>query len=606
MDDIGRAVVAHPIRDTIGLVLERVDVIEETSKLLDGWAEQSGVVEALTIGQTSFWYYVRLRHWLWLQERVLWAAVLRRLLDEHHPTQVVVDDDADTALLDVARLIATDDGLHLRVETANPRPTPVDGGGSRPRRGLLPRLRALAARVRRSGPPTSAAAARSTAPAHDVVDERLARLAAEDGKRLLVVLTHASQRIETDEGPRFMNPYLGPVIDALRGTRLDPILVDRRARRAGMSASPAETTGADRLLPIDAVRDDDVPVDPGAKARSLEAARAIALVAAPAFTSGIDLGPDLAREVSQSAVRWFPRKHLEIGRMRLMLERLPVAGILVADEYHRQECLEAAAAAGVPVVAIQHGTIYRRHNGYAHSTRPPQLRLPDRTYVFGSWERDLLVGASVYHDDEVVVGGSPRIDLYRHDAVDRDAVRAEYGIEPGMRLLVLSGTYGAVYRRFHYPVALARLFDRPLPNVHLVVKQHPAEADEGPYRAVIEGVAALGGFAPPPITLVQHVDLYRLLAAADAHLGVHSTVLTEAVFVGTPNLLAAGVLGGDLLDYVASEVAVPVVTGADLLEALGTSPGSMTREARAAFIARHFEPGKAATRIADHLLATVR
>ena len=35
-------------------------------------------------------------------------------------------------------------------------------------------------------------------------------------------------------------------------------------------------------------------------------------------------------------------------------------------------------------------------------------------------------------------------------------------------------------------------------------------------RAVIESVASAHGFAPPPITVVQHVDLYRLLAAADA------------------------------------------------------------------------------------------
>jgi hypothetical protein len=153
-------------------------------------------------------------------------------------------------------------------------------------------------------------------------------------------------------------------------------------------------------------------------------------------------------------------------------------------------------------------------------------------------------------------------------------------------MIVLSGTYGGIYRRLLYPLLLARLFDRPMPGVHVVVKQHPAEPDEGPYRAVIEGVAAAGGFAPPPVTIVKDVDLYRLLAAADAHLGIHSTVLTEAVFVGTPNLLATGVLGGDLLDYVAAGVALPVATGTELLEALDTAPSAIT-PARAAFILRH-------------------
>jgi hypothetical protein len=276
----------------------------------------------------------------------------------------------------------------------------------------------------------------------------------------------------------------------------------------------------------------------------------------------------------------------------------------VADEYHRQDWLEAAASVGVPVAAIQHGTINRLHLGYVHPSRPPELRLADRTYVFGRWEGDLLVADSIYRDDEVVVGGSPRLDMYRRRAVDRDTVRAEHGVAPGDRMLVLSGTWGTLYRRFHYPVVLARLFDRPLPRVHLVVKLHPGEPDEGPYRDVIEGVAAAMGFAPPPITVTQHVDLYRLLGAADAHLGINSTVLTEAVLVGCPNLLASGLAGGDLLDYVAAGVALPVEDGAGLLAALdAAAEGAITENARTAFIASHFEPGAATDRIAADLLA---
>jgi hypothetical protein len=203
----------------------------------------------------------------------------------------------------------------------------------------------------------------------------------------------------------------------------------------------------------------------------------------------------------------------------------------------------------------------------------------------------------------VVVAGSPRLDLVRPEPAAREPVRRELGVRDGDRMVVLSGTWGPLHRRFHYPVVLARLFDRPLERVHLVVKQHPAEMDEGPYRSVIEGVARAGGFAPPPITVVRDVDLYRLLGAADAHLGVHSTVLTEAVFVGVPNLLAAGIQGGDLLDYVAAGVALPVSDGGDLLAALErVAAGAITDEARAAFLARQFEPGNATERIADDLL----
>src|SRR5688500_10145898 len=57
------------LRDVAARVLASVDLIAETSGHLDRWAGTSGVIERLTIKDTSFWFYVRLRHWAWLQER---------------------------------------------------------------------------------------------------------------------------------------------------------------------------------------------------------------------------------------------------------------------------------------------------------------------------------------------------------------------------------------------------------------------------------------------------------------------------------------------------------------------------------------------------------
>jgi len=253
--------------------------------------------------------------------------------------------------------------------------------------------------------------------------------------------------------------------------------------------------------------------------------------------------------------------------------------------------------------------IYRHHNGYIHPSRPAGLRLPERTYVFGRWERELLLHESVYRDDEVRVGGSPRLDLVRPDPSARDAMRAELGATPDERVVVVSGSWGSMYRGIHYPICLAGLMDRALPNVHIVVKLHPGEQDEGPYRAVLERAAAVRGLPAPRITIVQAVDLYRLLVAADAHLGVHSTVLTEAVVTGTPNLLADSLAAADLLGYVEAGVATPVRDGGDVLAALdraAAAGGLSTAEARAAFVADHFEPGCASERIAGELLGWLR
>ncbi len=400
-----------------------------------------------------------------------------------------------------------------------------------------------------------------------------------------------------------MNPYLGPIIERLRATPLDPIEVDLRlaVTDAGWTATGAAED--DRRLPSDVLA--VVAPDVHISAEFEEANAIVARLAAldqPLVVDGIDLGRELVGRVVDDARRFLAVEIRQYRRVRRLLARLRPAGILLADEYHHQAWLAAASAEGVRTAAVQHGLIYRWHNGYIHPSRPAGLRLPDRTYVFGRWERDLLIEAGVYRPDEVVVGGSPRLDLIRPEPVDRAAIRAALGIDPADRMLVLSGTWAPMYRQFFYPAALARLFDRAMPGVHLVVKLHPHEPDDGPYRAVIEGVACAGGFEPPKISVIGRFDLYQLLGAADAHLGIHSTVLTEAVVSGTRNLIAATFAASDLLGYVDAGVALPVRDGGDILAALEAPLDTLTDDARRrSFLEAHFEPGSASARIAGDL-----
>ena len=635
------------VRDIAEKFLSVHDLIAETSARLDRWAETSGVVEQLTIGDTSFWYYVRLRHWAWLEERVLWAGIVEEIVRDLRPARIVCSPDTDVALADVLRLAAARDGIELTIETPR-EPDPSVGAGRGPsapggagpatpsppvgarttglRHSALARL-ARRVRNRVLGPPP-------ITPRRQELQARVAQirslvdaLEAEPEARLLVVHEHARQRVETPDGPRSMNPYLDPIVDRLRGTRLEPIVLDIRARAGQDAAWERVGSGRERrILPIDALAAEppaSTASDASGSARSIggpphahpvpASGPAPPLVdpglaawrdsaGSPIEAFGIDLGPLLAVEVAETASRWLPGMAVAIERIERFLARIRPAGIILADEYHRQDWMAAAGARGIPVAAVQHGMIYRYHNGYIHAARPASLRLPQRTYVFGRWERDLLRTASVYHDEEVNVGGSPRLDLVVPDPGGRERIRAELGIGPDERLVLVSGTWGGLYRRFHYPIALAALVDRPLPKVHIVVKLHPGEPDEGPYRAIIEGAATAGGFAPPPITIVQSIDLYRLLAAADAHLGIHSTVLTEAVVTRTPNLLADGLAGADLLGYVPAGVALSVRDGAGLLAALdAAAAGALTETDAAAFADAHFEPGSASERIAASL-----
>jgi hypothetical protein len=295
------------------------------------------------------------------------------------------------------------------------------------------------------------------------------------------------------------------------------------------------------------------------------------------------------------------------ARIDRLLAMVRPAAILMINEYSRPEWIVAARRRGIRTAAVQHGVIHPLHAGYILPARSAAMPLVDRTYLFGPYEARLLSGASVYQPDELLVTGAPRLDLVDPlglDPAERAAVRSDLGVAPGARLIVFSSTSSVAVRRTVIAAAFDLVLDRPWPDVHLVVKLHPGEDDGQFYVALITDLAHARGFAAPPVTVVKQIDLFKLLFAADAHLGVHSTVLTDSVVVGTPNLIVTRVGDGDLLGYVAAGVARPIETGADLLAALNAprdpADGSAAREA---FLADHFAAGPAAPRIAADLVA---
>ena len=586
------------LRDLIVRAPVGRDLLAESMNRLDAWAEGTGVIEASTVDGLSAWYHRRLHLWRWLHERLAWLAILDLLLADASVDTIVVPAD-DTALAQMARLATVSRELEIRIEpatTANRASTgPVPERRPDTDRRPIARLRRLPTRVH-------------SAIRRARIDRRLARLAAEPRRLLVLVSPGDRQLISTPDGPRHRNPFLDPVIDALAGSALDPIVLELGATTDGDDWTRLSAPAAARTLPGELLATRfSRPGDIDARARVEAAAARVKAISAPLLVGRVDLGPSVKDELIE--------RLRDLPRMRRLLQRLHPAGILLVNEYGRPEWLVAADAEGIPSTAIQHGIIHRYHVGYLYPERPPQLLLPDATYVFGGYEARLLTGTSVYLPDEVVVAGSPRLDLVADTEpgavgrpATREAVRRELGVADGNRLVVVSTTAAAVLTRFGVIPALGRLFDHPLPGVHLVIKLHPAETDGTRYERLIEGIAAARGRPAPPFTVVKAIDLYRLLAAADAHLGSYSTVLTEATVLGTPNLLAAADAGGDLLDYVAAGVARPVSDGADLLLALdeaGDPEGSDAATARAAFVLEHFRPGPAAPRIAADLVGRI-
>jgi hypothetical protein len=583
-------------RPLLGAVIERVDMFDHALDLVDAWAAATGIADRLAVDGVTYWFRLRETMWRWLHERLLWRAVIEALDPSHAAANVVVPSD-EIALGDVASL-TWPGRVTSEPASAPPSRTPRGFPGRVP--GGV-RLGRLFGRARAAIAPNAEQAERARR--DSVLARRVSEIVAGPAPRVIVLTNPATyQRVGADGGSP-ADPLFGSVIPRLRQSGITPVLFGthlnhhRDEQWAPVEAEPS-------LLPQSLLRarwstdDDDPRADQAvaAIATALAALRGVSLDA-----DGLDLGPAFIDALEAAAIRIVRSDVQMLARITRLIGEIAPRAILLAQEGIRTPWLIAGGRTGVPVFAVQHGILYPRHPGYA-PIRHPRLVLPQRTFVYGDAEREMLVNRGVYRPDEVEVSGSPRLDLDKTpiDAAaansERAQIRRELGVADGDRLLVVSTVNLRFVQRSHFVHVLAQVLGGPLPHVHVAFKQHPGEFDAGPYRQLLEGLARAGGYQAPPISIVKDVDLYRLLRAADAHLGVLSTVLTEAVIVGRPNLIALVDRHADLLDYVAAGVARPVRSPEDLRAELGDLRPPDAR-ARKAFLDRHYRSGDATGRI---------
>jgi hypothetical protein len=600
----------RPLRPAFSSVVKAHDLFAESLDLVDRWGADADAAGIVQVAGVTYWFRLREELWHWTHERLLWRHALAAI-DPAGAYGTVSIPDNETALIDVVRAL----GRTLEIE-ATPAIEPGVAAAGEPAAGRLPHAmarflpaglrRALRRRVGR-GKGRGAARARPA----DALEQRLARLASEGGERVLVLTLPSSyQRVGSDSAAARRDPNLGTVIPALAEAGLQPIVIGW-----GMRGDRAEDVAAmevdQRLLPAGFIQSRwGRPEDADRAASAVEgvAARWRELEAVPFRIDGLDLSAAFAGFLRDLIARTFTSDLPMLARLERLIEDLKPRAILMTQEGRRLPVLIAASRAGVPTFALQHGVLYPAHPGYPDRRHPSHV-LPSCTFVFGEYEREVLE-AGAYRPGEVVVSGSPRLDVEDAPAPqererDRTAVRAQLGVAVGDRLLVVSTLHQPFVRRSHLVHMLEATLGGPLPGVHVVFKLHPGERDDGPYRALLTGLARAGGYAPPPMTIVKDIDLYRLLRAADAHLGQHSTVLTDAVIAGTPNLISLAEASADLLGYVAAGVARPVRDVGEVLAALH-DPERPSAGVRAAFLRAHFHEGRASTRIAGTIRSAVR
>ncbi len=592
------------LRPYFSTVVEEHDLFNESLGLLDGWAEAVGIADWLLVEGVTYWYRMRESLWQWVHERLLWRYTLAAA-DTAGLWHTVSLPSTEDALIDVVRAL----GRRIEVQ---PYPGRIETPVSQASRRTAGRYGPAALRrlYRRFRPTPESIAAAERRRRKGLLDDRFERLSSLHGQRVVVLTLPSSyQRIGADERDR-QDPNLGSVIPALRQAGLEPIVVGWSMDR-NSAEDWAIVERDDDLLPAHYIQARWArPEDDQRAARAVAAVRESlgGLDPVPLDLDGLDLGPALVETIRTSAERLIRSDVHELARVERFFDALHPSAVLMTQEGRRTPWLVAGARIGVPTFALQHGVLYPAHPGYA-DRRHPSLVLPSCTFVFGEYERRVLEGGA-YRPEEVSVSGSPRLDLdaaaIRPDLeADWDSVRRELGVADGDRMLLVSTLNVPWVRRSHLIHMLARLLGGPLPGLHVTFKLHPGERDEGPYRQLLTGLAHAGGYEAPPITVIRDIDLYRLLRAADAHLGLTSTVLTDAVVAGTCNLIAVVEANADLLGYVAAGVARPIHDIDGLRHALA-NPRAPEPDARAAFLEDHFRAGGASDRIATAIRDAVR
>jgi hypothetical protein len=263
---------------------------------------------------------------------------------------------------------------------------------------------------------------------------------------------------------------------------------------------------------------------------------------AHAIIRGCDCWPLVREQLAGIALLQFPWSARAMDEAAAALAALqPSVALTYAEAggWGRALALECRRAR-LPLVALQHGFIYRHWLNYRHEPdeaaadpRNPAdagFPFPAATLLFDDRTAEYLASTGQFPADTLRVTGSARLDdmhatIAGLSASDVERARHASGAADD-RPLVLFAAKEREARRW-LPALMSAA--AALPAIQLAIKPHPAETPDV-YATVTAGlgnVRVLGSEAPLP----------ALLAAARAIVTVNSTVAIDALTLGVPSVV---------------------------------------------------------------------
>ncbi len=226
----------------------------------------------------------------------------------------------------------------------------------------------------------------------------------------------------------------------------------------------------------------------------------------------------------------------------------------------------------IPVVALQHGFIYRHWLNYQHEEdelSPSATNAADRgfplptcTLLHDDLALKQLTTMGRFPSDALAVTGSTRLDSLVESArslspADLSEVRASIEARTDQHLVVVASKFSQLGPALSALAAAVR----QMPDVFVLVKCHPAEEPD-PYERIAES-------APNFRVAGASSDLGRLIAASRVLVTVNSTAAIEAMVLGVPALVV------NMPNNLTPFVEAGVMAGARRLEEIGPTLRSL-------------------------------
>jgi hypothetical protein len=195
---------------------------------------------------------------------------------------------------------------------------------------------------------------------------------------------------------------------------------------------------------------------------------------------------------------------------------------------------------GIKVVDIQHGVQGEMHPAYAAWQQPANglhPLLPDRFWVWSSWEAQVISRWSAPTRHSPILGGNPWLSVWRAgsswsgvvDAYNR-ANRLRFASPPWKRVVLVTLQYGLAAR--DQIDRLTELISAAHERFTFWIRLHPAMLEQ---REKVRSQLSTAG----PVELDEATDLplQPLLAATDLHLTHSSSTVIEAAQFGVQSVI---------------------------------------------------------------------